>query len=486
MENDSKSEYLFKINENKFNIYLLDTIENRDLFNNLENHYSNNDSKNIILKEEENSIQNKTELTTNNIENLNINSETNKINISNNDDNKSYESNNDDKNNCLSFKDFMAKVKNKKNENKTVSKSFTSKNIYKRDIEKRKNKNIENNKSETKDKKEEKIKNKKYSKERLELNKQRLNKLYNDYKNFKNKIENKKIELSKDELKDCSFSPKINKYSKILIRNNPNFSKPIFLRNNDKKDFYKKKYEINFTHIPKINKKYNNNLDIYSRLYNKNQIKNYNYENETDYPFRPITNYNYEKNHKNLVTFQNVLKREILLNEYINRQQIELNDNNKKNKLSFTPNTSCTSNSLFSIKKEKKKLIFPCFNKINKTIIKNNKVSRSLKNNNNNLKINNSYYQNEYNKPIIMNKSMKNSKSFILDYFNKTNIKKNKKQFELISIKNNLENEIQNYINKINIKNNKGTNEGICINIKKKCNNFKMIINKNRSRSIYK
>ena len=101
---------------------------------------------------------------------------------------------------------------------------------------------------------------------------------------------------------------------------------------------------------------------------------------------------------------------------------------------------------------------------------------------------------------------MKNSKSFIIDYFNKTNIKRNKKQFELISIKsknnmqyyinyknnevknikNNLnENVIQNYINKINIKNNKGTNEGICINIKKKCNNFKMIINKNRSRSIY-
>ena len=50
-----------------------------------------------------------------------------------------------------------------------------------------------------------------------------------------------------------------------------------------------------------MSKKYNNNLDIYTRLYNKNQIKNNDYENESDYPFRPITNYNYEKNQKNLV-----------------------------------------------------------------------------------------------------------------------------------------------------------------------------------------
>ena len=99
--------------------------------------------------------------------------------------------------------------------------------------------------------------------------------------------------------------------------------------------------------MPKINKKYNNNLDIYTRLYYKNQIKNNDYESESDLPFRPITYYNYEKNQKNLVSFQKILKREILLHEYTNQQQIELNDDNKKNKFSFTPNTSCTSNSLF-------------------------------------------------------------------------------------------------------------------------------------------
>ena len=45
----------------------------------------------------------------------------------------------------------------------------------------------------------------------MELNKQRLNNLYENYKKIKNKIEEKKKELSKEEMKDCSFSPKINK-----------------------------------------------------------------------------------------------------------------------------------------------------------------------------------------------------------------------------------------------------------------------------------
>ena len=87
--------------------------------------------------------------------------------------------------------------------------------------------------------------------------KQRLNNLYNDYKKFKTKIENMKNDLSKEEMKDCSFTPQINKYSKKLVKNNSNYSKPIYLRNNEnKKEFYKKKYELNFTHMPKINKNY--------------------------------------------------------------------------------------------------------------------------------------------------------------------------------------------------------------------------------------
>ena len=291
-------------------------------------------------------------------------------------------------------------------------------------------------KIEDKEKKEREIEKKKYSKERMKMNKQRLNKLYNDYQKFKNKIENKKKELSKEEIKDCSFSPKIDKYSKILIKNNPNYSKPIFLRNNDKKDFYKKKHEINFTHIPKINKNYNNNLDIYNRLYNKTKIKNkeYNdYENSNDCPFRPITNCNFEKSHKIKLNFENILKREILLNEYISQQKINLNNNyinhNENIKLSFTQNTSCTSKSKYSTKKENQKVIEPYLDKFNRKIFKSFKVNRSLSNiktNNKKYKnINNSFIQNKNDKSKIKNKYSKNNKSFLVDYINKKNNKIN-------------------------------------------------------------
>ena len=72
--------------------------------------------------------------------------------------------------------------------------------------------------------------------------------------------------------------------------------------------------------------------------------------------------------------------------------------------------------------------------------IKNNKISHSLNNKKNNInnkrhfKVNNSYYQNEDNNSLIRNKSLKNIKSFIVDYFNRTNIKQNKNKFGLISI----------------------------------------------------
>ena len=308
-------------------------------------------------------------------------------------------------------------------------------------------------------------------------------------------------------MKDCSFSPKINKYSKILIKNNPNYSKPIFLRNDDKKDYYKQKYEVKFTHMPKINKKYNNKLDIYSRLYNKSEIKNDNYENAIDYPFRPITNYYYEKNHKQFVYQENILKREKLLNDYINHQKIEINYNeNKINKLTFTPNTSCTSKSLYSIKKEKQKIFKPYFNKLNRMTIKKSRPNRSVNNiNRNELNINESGVENINNKSIIKNKSMNKNKSFLMDYIDKRHIKNNNNHLKLISFKqkfnynnnfninhnltkgknknNSNENAIKNYIDKINLKSKKESNKGICINLSENCKNIKIILNKNRNKN---
>jgi len=96
-----------------------------------------------------------------------------------------------------------------------------------------------NKKIETNNMSEEKVEKKKYSKERIEMNRQRLDKLYNDYQKFQKKINNRRKELSENEIKNCSFSPKINKYSEILVENNPQYIKPIYLRNENKKDFYK-------------------------------------------------------------------------------------------------------------------------------------------------------------------------------------------------------------------------------------------------------
>ena len=515
MEKEINLEDINKNHQDKLNINLLDTIENKDLFKNLlikdNNIYSQTNNKTInnhILNENKNQIQS-------DINNLTQNKE-NQINIKTNNDAKiSEESNNDNKINYISFKDFMSKKKNK-NISKSVSvtkKKFSIKNnnIQKDETHKKRKKYSKSNKSKKKDNdiKEEKIEKKKYSKERMEINQQRLNNLYNDYKKILNKRENKKKELYEEEIKDFSFSPKINKYSKLLIQNNSHYSKPIFLRNNDKKDFYKKKHEINFTHIPKINKnsKYNN-LDVYNRLYNKNKINNKTHKNMDDIPFRPITNYNFKYQKCNNIPFQNILKRQLLLDEYINQHKIDINNNNQELiKLSYTPNTSCTSNSKYSIKPENQRLFMPYFNKISGIISKmkiNKKPKRNhtlnnvsdciLNENKNKINIKNNYSENE-------NDILDNNNSYYLNHINNQNSFNNKNiQLEgipfksLNTIKKNVyrkhektviksnhikENTVSNYLNKINLRTYKSSNNGICINISENCKNIKNIINKN-------
>ena len=267
METEINSEYIFNNTNNKLNIDLLDTIDNKDLFQNLKIKNNNNsiitdndnDNDNNNENDKQSQISNiKEEISNNNKNKLpsSIRNTCNEVGESNEAVNSNI--------NFINFKDFISKKKNNStSKSDSVSKSATSnknkKILNKTKTNKSKSKGVGNSKT-IKIKKEnggieeEKIKKKKYTKERMDMNKQRLNNLYNDYQKIKTKIENKKKELSKDELKDCSFSPKINKYSKILIKNNSYYSKPIFLRNNNKKDKNEKKYENNFTVIPKINK----------------------------------------------------------------------------------------------------------------------------------------------------------------------------------------------------------------------------------------
>ena len=535
-----------KLNNN-FNIDLLDTLDKNNLFNNIIPNDNHNDSQtdNFQLNEQDIDTpksdqgvteENQTIKKINEIEekNENIfienNNEEKNLNLNNIDDtdndNKSFESNKKDNNNnnCFDFNDFISKIKNKNNTKIDTKKDSVSKSHSPIQKNKINNNSIviqkhdrdfsKNKKSKNEINKEEKTQKKKYSKERMEINKQRLNNLYNDYKKFKTKIENMKNDLSKEEMKDCSFTPQINKYSKKLVKNNSNYSKPIYLRNNEnKKEFYKKKYELNFTHMPKINKNYKCNLDIYARLYNKNPENKDNYLDGNNCQFRPITNYNYEKAQISN-NIKNISKRKKLLNDYINHQKIALNNSNKENKIPHTPNTSCTSISKVSIKKEKQKIFRPYFNKITKTMFKPNKPSLSLiyrktniynDINERNYKLNNTYIQQYRNKKIEKNKSMNTNKSFLLDYMNNNyikinnqkqkkktpnNLKKNdinnifyKNQYiteKKINSNNEKENVVLNYINKINLKDNESLNKGICVDIAKRCKIIKKIVQKNK------
>ena len=581
-----------KNKEDKYNINLLDTIENKDLFqnlkinNNLVNSKITNKNNNtpFLNDNNEQSVENNTNIKSkinidqNNIEeyyvideekfNNNKDDDIEKneekgdqdyYNINDNNDDLPYNSNinnNNNEINCISFQDFMKKknkeftqsqntpsvtkstsVNKKKSNNKNnVKKNEINKKMSKTFSNMKKNKSMsiyknrnnfsytkyKNKKIETNNMSEEKVEKKKYSKERIEMNRQRLDKLYNDYQKFQKKINNRRKELSKDEIKNCSFSPKINKYSELLVENNPQYIKPIYLRKENKKDFYKKKHEINFTHVPKINKNYN--LDQYKRLYNKNTNKNNNDESQSEYPFKPITNYNFECNN-NIKNLGNLEKRQLLLDEFISQNKIIINNNKNNaqneefNKLSFTPNTSCTSNSKYSINPKMIKIFGPCYNEINMMYQNQNNKNKRKKINQRNysfnnindfnlsknkmtdINFNNKHYKST--EKTKRNKSAKNSNSFLFDYMSNINKRMiqqnnfNNPGFILFKTNQNFyrnnnsnhknvknkENVITSFKNKLNLDNYNNHNTGICIDITRNCKNLKQIINRTRYQS---
>ena len=491
--------------ENKLEIESLDTIINKDLFNNIKNNQKNN--KNIIDKR--NSRTNELHCLTDNYqldideivdENSDINSQNteNSKKISDINNNLEKKDNINYKENYLDFKTFISQKKNEKektNKNIKSSNSFNFKKIRQKKTytplrkytfnkklmkEEKKAKNIEKN---------EKVK---YTKERIEINKQRIINLYNDYKRLLDIRQKKKEELSKEEMKDCSFSPETNKKSKIIIKNNAKFLKPIFLRYNDnkiKKNLLLKKYELTFSHIPKINKKLNINI-FHNNTNNTNHIpkKKKNKENKkknNDIPLNNISN------------DVNILKREILLDEYINNKKIK--NFNNENELSRTPITLMKSKSEIIINKNlssKKNLNkcqnylpmkylnlkrYICFNN-NCRIHKFKKDKKTLKNK--------SFYfecakgiNERFCKDIFINNNItpiisinKMDKYFDNNNFNKSYI-------------NSKEDVVQNYINKINanIYHRNNNNEGISYNISEQCTNIKKIVSKNKMKfRIYK
>ena len=476
--NSKEDEELFP---KKYEIDLLDTINDKYLFDNLKNSPNNKiNNNNKILDNDKNCLTDNYQLNINEIfyNNNHINKNSNIQNYEENLNKIIKEENTNNNENYLDFDSFM---KEKKKEYlikrsfkvpKYFSANKAKNNKIKTQVKKMSNIIVKHkiNKNNETIKKEEK---KKYSKERIEQNKQRLNKLYNDYKKILNERENKKKELSKEEIKDFSFSPKLNKKSKQITENNKKFTKPIFLRykkDNSRSDILIKKYELNFTHIPSINKTYNINI-YHSNIKQKNNIKERNDKNKK------------LKNH--FFINQNILKRQILLDEYINQQKI--NNFNNDIIIQKEPKETSTSKSKLLVKKViddkgkiNKSFIYPTLKNFNfkEKFINNNKEKR---------------YQN-----------ISKSKSFCVDYINRINEKTKQKLGKdivspIISItqmkkyfdsnmnffksnKNKNGNVIKTFIDKINnnINQEKKDDKGISYNIAEKCMNIKRIISKNK------
>ena len=311
MENEISN--LVSISKNKYSINLLETIKHKNLFQNI-----NNNPQKLIYQE---------------FQKINNINKDNNTHINHNYSEKSNSSNqclNKSKNSSKSFKDI---IKNKINNLKEVfSKYSPEKNIraltqynsgnindkkkYKRNFTTSLNKKIKNNKAILK----------------------------NNLMNFKNQCE------------DNNFSSKNNEYFRQSRNNglkiNPNFMN---FNKSSKKDNNNNRINYQLNTYNEQNIQNNNNLDVYNRLYNKNYYKkkknNIISSKEEDCTFNPklLSKFN-EK-----IEINNFILRQEKFNKYIKQKKINLKkdvNENESKKCTFTPNTSCTSNSKYSIKLE--------------------------------------------------------------------------------------------------------------------------------------
>ena len=349
MENEISN--LVSISKNKYSINLLETIEHKDLFQNI-----NNNPQKLIYQE---------------FQKINNINKDNNIHINNNYSEKSNSSNqclNKSKNSSKSFKDI---IKNKINNLKEVfSKYSPEKNIraltqynsgnindkkkYKRNFTTSLNKKIKNNKAILK----------------------------NNLMNFKNQCE------------DNNFSSKNNEYFRQSRNNglkiNPNFMN---FNKSSKKDNNNNRINYQLNTYNEQNIQNNNNLDVYNRLYNKNYYKkkknNIISSKEEDCTFNPklLSKFN-EK-----IEINNFILRQEKFNKYINQKKINLKkdvNENESKKCTFTPNTSCTSNSKYSIKLEAQRQDESKLDKTNRMVYDQIKKMQ-VKNNNLYLMYNNKY-----------------------------------------------------------------------------------------------
>ena len=309
MENNLSN--LIAISRNKFNINLLETIEHKELFQNIKLNSIKSDSK-IFLEYNESNINNDNQ-------NKKVNYDHEKIKK------KSLDKS---KNNSKSFNEMM---KIKLDNMQEIFNNYSPK----------KNKKFltQNNSG------------------KIKTNK----KLKRNFSNSLNKRikENKALLDHKINLTNFNFQ----RENHNLIANNKEYFSPS--RNNDLKSnnstYFNKSTKKEYTNNSKysFNSNYNN-LDVYNRLYNKSYYKKRNIEKEksqeeNNCTFNPILYSHMKQKKPNIEEINNFIKRQEKFNKYIKQKKINLKQDlckNESKKYTFTPNTSCTSGSKYSIKLE--------------------------------------------------------------------------------------------------------------------------------------
>ena len=380
---------LIILSKNKYNINLLETIEHKELFknlnHNLRNKTFNKSSKiknNICMDNNENFIKGDDYQGKENIKHLILENGTSikksKINS------KSF--NNNVKNQIINFQEIFYRLSPKKNK-RCLTQTDSQNNEYDLKVKKKLKKN-------------------------------------NSF------IENK--------LKKINNS--INQKEKINIKNF------IFERGSNKKDnnyfdidYIKDENKCYFKESKKDNLIINNtNLDVYNRLYNKSYYnkkkKNIVTNEESNCTFNPQLFSSIKYNE----CLDDFIKRQEQFNSYIKQKKINLKNviNNKESKkFTFTPNTSCTSASKYSIKLEAQRQDESYLDKTNRLVYDSMK---KIQERNNHLKL---IYNTKYTFIPCINKNTR----------------------KIINNKNNIINNLYNYKQKKSKENNNDIKEKIII-----------------------
>ena len=247
-------------------------------------------------------------------------------------------------------------------------------------------------------------KSKKNSKSFKDMIKNKLNNLKYIIKNnspennikFKTQNNSGKDNIFKKIKKNISSS--VNK--KLSKNKNINLSNFNFQRNQPNNDYFNNNdtNSNSFINFNKSKKKEDNksNLDVYNRLYNKSYYKKKNkiiIREENKYTFNPQLLSQFQDKEKNVEDIENFIKRQEKFNDYIQQKKLGLKiDINKKEgkKYTFTPNTSCTSGSKYSIKLEAQRQEESKLDKTNRMVYEQIK-KMEVKNNNLFLMYNNQY-----------------------------------------------------------------------------------------------